>query len=248
MNKLLKQSILALTATAGGVVTMLLRFWHLQTRNTKDAKMLLAQGHIAGILALCLTAAVLGLLLWYVLRLPRKASCEQPFPASSPAAAGVAAGVWGVGNSAVTFLQGQADKLMLLTGFVGIIAALALALAGFLRMRSGKPNVLTHSAVTVYLMLLLICQYRMWSAQPQLELYLYGLLATISLTVATYHRACFDGGMGSLRGYAFFRLAGIHLCLAAIPGSDFWVLYLASAIWCAGDLCPWTDSAEAEGR
>ena len=247
MNKLCKQPILALSAALGGGIAILLRLWHLQTRNTRDGRMLLAQGHIAGILVMCITVIVLAAALWYVLGLPRKLERKCPFPGSVPAIVGVAAGVLGIAYSAATFLLESSDPLIKLTGTVGLIAAVCLAGAGYLRMRDYRPNVLLHSAGAVYLMLVLICQYRMWSAEPQLELYLYALLATTSLMIATYHRACFDGKMGNLRCYTFFRLASIYLCLAAIPGSEFWVLYLSAAIWSIADLCPYADFSK-EGR
>jgi hypothetical protein len=52
-------------------------------------------------------------------------------------------------------------------------------------------------------MLRLICQYRIWSSEPQLMLYCYPLLATVCIVMSSYQSAAFDGNLGARRPHAF---------------------------------------------
>ena len=240
--KFLKNHILPLLAVVGGVAVLFLRLSHLAT---VDAKGLLASGHIAGILAGVLTLLIPAVLLWRSLVLPKDQACD--FPASATATLGYCAAAFGIGYTAPTLLLNQPDNLLPIAGFVGIVAAVALVLLASFRWQGLRANVLYYGAVCLFFMLLLICQYRMWSSEPQLQLYGCSLLATVCLMIGSYHRACFDGKLGLLRMFTFFRSAGIFFCLAAIPGSIFWVLYLTGAIWSLADLLNLTREPQEGG-
>ena len=229
--KILKNHILPLLAVLGGIAVLLLRLCHLATM---DEKGLLASGHIAGILAGILTLLIPAVLAWRSLVLSKEKDCR--FPASVIAAIGYGVGALGVAYTSVILLLGQPDNLLQIACFLGLAAATVLSFTAVLRLRGETTNVLCHGAVCLYFMLLLICQYRMWSAEPQLQLYSFSLLATVCLMLSGYHRGCFDSKMGSLRMFTLFRSASIFFCLAAIPSSDFWILYLTGAVWSAADL------------
>lgn len=231
MKKFLQNHILPLVALGSGIAVLVLRLCHLATMNEAG---LLASGHIAGILAGVLTLLIPAVLLWRSLVLPKGSPCC--FPASLPATIGYGAGALGVATTSAQFLLQNPDNLLMICGFVGLVAAVALIMIAGARMQGQKSNVLHHGAVCIFFMLLLVCQYRMWSAESQLQLFGCSLLATVCLMVSAYHRACFDGKIGQLRMFSFFRSVSIFFCLAAIPGSDFWVLYLTGAVWSAADL------------
>ena len=231
MKKFLQNHISLLVAVSSGALVLLLRLCHLDTMNEAG---LLASGHITGILAGILTLLIPAILLWRSLVLPKDSECR--FPTSLPAAVGYGAGALGVATTGAQFLLQSPDNLLMICGFVGLVAAVALVMIASMRMQGQRSNVLHHGVVCLFFMLLLICQYRMWSAQSQLQLFGCGLLATVCLMVSAYHRACFDGKMGQLRMFSFFRSVGIFFCLAAIPGSEFWLLYLSGAVWSIADL------------
>ena len=239
--KFLKNHILPLLAVVGGVAAMVLRLCHFATANEWG---LLASGHFAGITAGILTVLIPAVLLWRSLVLPKEP--DSRFPASVTAALGYGIGAVGLAVTAIGFLLDPADNLLTVTGAVGVIAAVALGLLGSCRWQGVRGNVLYHAAVCLFFMALLICQYRLWSSESQLQIYGCPLLATVCLMLGAFHRACFDGKMGSLRMFTFFRTVGIFFCLAAIPGSDFWILYLSGAVWSAADLMNLT-AAPGEG-
>ena len=231
MKKFLQNHILPLVAVGSGVAVLVLRLCHLATMNEAG---ILASGHIAGILAGVLTLLIPAVLLWRSLVLPKDSDCR--FPASLPATIGYGAGALGVATTSAQFLLQNPDNLLMICGFLGLVAAVALVMIAGMRIQGQRSNVLHHAVVCLFFMLLLICQYRMWSAEAQLQLFGCPLLATVCLMLGAYHRACFDGKMGQLRMFSFFRSISTFFCLAAIPGSDFWILYLTGAIWSVTDL------------
>lgn len=240
--KFLKNHILPLLAVVGGIAVLLLRLCHFATANEWG---LLASGHFAGITAGILTLLIPAVLLWRSLVLPKDNGSR--FPASVITALGYGIGAVGVAVTAIGFLLNPADNLLTITGVVGVVAAVALGLLGNCRWQGARGNVLYYGAVCLFFMLLLICQYRLWSSESQLQIYGCPLLATVCLMIGTFHRACFDGKMGNLRLFTFFHTVSIFFCLAAIPGSDFWCLYLGGAIWSVTDLLNLTAAPQEGG-
>lgn len=236
--------LLILAVPVCGIVASLLQAWFF---STTDAKGLPAAGHISQILVWILTATVAAFLGWLTRPFLQAPKYSFNFPASVIAAIGMILAAFGILSTAVTQLLGGGDTLGKVTAWIGIVSAGALALSGYSRWTGKQPNVLTHCVTALYFLMLLVSQYRMWSAEPQLQLYCFQVLASVCLMIATYQRACFDGDMGHRRSYAFFRLAGCYCCLAALPGSEFFLLYLTAGIWCLTDLCNLTPMPQ-EGR
>ena len=81
----------------------------------------------------------------------------------------------------------------------------------------------------------------------QLQLLAYAPVATICLMISVYQRGSFDWKLGQLRHFVFFRSVTILFCLAAIPGSELWMLYLAGAIWSVADLVNLTITPQEGG-
>lgn len=244
MNKFLKAFGLPALTFVCGAVGAALQLWSL---GTADEKGLLASGHIFQILLWILTVALLGTLFFLTRPLAQAPKYSFNFPPSIIAGIGGAVAAVGVLLTSLDTILGSGDPLSSLTAAVGLICAVSLALSGYSRWQGKRLNVVLHSVVCVYFLLLLICQYRLWSAEPQLQVYIFQLLATIFLMLGAYQRACFDGHMGNRKSYAFFRLAGAYFCFVAIPGSEIWFLYLAAMIWSVTDLCNLTPMTQ-EGR
>lgn len=234
MKKTLKAFVLPVLTFLCGGAGALLQNWYL---GTADEKGLLAGGHIAPILLWILTAFTLSVLLLFTRPLQQAPKYSFNFPSSILGGIGAAVAAVGVFITSVDIILTGSDTLLLMTAAVGLTAAASLALSGYGRWQGKPVNILLHSAVCVYFLLLLVCQYRMWSGEPQLQTYVFQLLATVFLMVGAYQRACFDGAMGSRKSYAFFRLAGAYFCFVAIPGSESWFLYAAALLWSVTDLC-----------
>ena len=226
----------ALTLLCGGI-GMLLRLWLLGTENDKG---FIARGHISEILLLVLTALVLVLLLAATRPLLQASKFSFNFPASPVAALGTGMAALGIGIIGVTDLLRAADPLFAAEGLTAILSAAALVWAGRCRWQGKQPSMLLHGAVCLWLMVRLICVYRSWSSDPQLEDYCFQLLAIVCCMLAAYHRASFDANDGHRNQYAFFSLAGLYFCCLSMAGPDSILPYVSLGIWLATDLCDLT--------
>ena len=159
------------------------------------------------------------------------------FPPSPIAAIGTGLAALSIGIHSILSFPGSLDAIDVISGILGILSAGALGLAGWCRLKGSRPNFLLHYVVAVYLMLRLICQYRHWSADPQVLDYCFSILATVCLMLAAYHRAAFDMGSGDRRNYAFFCLTcGFFCCLSLVGWEDI-LYYLGIGTWMFTDLC-----------
>ena len=244
MNKLLKQWALPLIISLFGLAASLFQLWAL---GTADQNGLLTRGHFALALTWIITAGALGYLFYATRPLLHAPKYDYNFPPSLAGGIGSFLGAVGIFLTAYQLFNMGDDLLIMAAGYGSLLAAGALIFSGYCRMQGKTFPVIPHCLICLWFLLLLICQYRQWSAQPQLQLYAFQLLATVFLMVSTYQRACFHASMGNRQSYTFFRLAATYFCIVALPGSEFWPLYLCTAIWSATDLCNLTP-IHKEGR
>lgn len=234
MKNLFKPRYIPLLALGGGVLGFMLRLWLFATGI--DEKGLILTGHPANSLLFLLTAAVL-LGLYLCLRpLTGTPTYKRLFKHSRISAAGCWVGAFGIlVTESRAILQPQSAPNLPLF-LLGIVAAVCLGMLGLCRLRGARPRVLIPGCITVYLMFHLVSQYRGWSAEPQLQVYVFPLLASICLMLRAYHRATLDARSGSRRWYVFFNYSALFFsCLALC--SDQWSFYLAMAVWTATSFC-----------
>ena len=119
---------------------------------------------------------------------------------------------------------------------MGLLAGICLIVQGVCTLKKRKVPFLLPLAVCVFFLLHLIDNYRGWSSQPQLQKYLFALLASLSLTFFSYCDAARKVSLGKPRTRIFSGLCAVYFCLAAIPGSPkFTVLYALCALWALTD-------------
>ena len=217
-----------LTLLCGGIGA-LLRLWQYGTGLDEDG--LLLSGHPAGILALVLTAVVIGLLVWFTRNFVSQSKYSQQFPASTYGGVGTFTGAAGLLLTATVELVRQEVSFPLLTGLLGIAAAAALAFTGLCRLKGLRPNFLFHTVVCLYFVLRLISRYQTWSSDPQLHDYCFQLLATVCAMLFAYHRAALDMKTGERRRLVVLGLLGSYFCCLAVVESDAILLYLGLAAW-----------------
>ncbi len=245
MNKLFPAPKLPIFVTVAGLLGMLMRIWLLADGIDKEG--LLISGHPANILCWVITGVVLIGILAGTHRLLSAAKYEFNFPASIPGGIGTAAAAMGILISSIASILNGPDALSLTLSVLGFISAAALAFLGYCRWKGERCSVLLHGIVCLYLMVYLLCQYRLWSANPQTQDYCFQLLGGVCLLLGVYRRACFDGNMGNRKSYVFFRLLGAYFCMVAIPGSDDPFFYLTGAVWSLTDLCSLVPMPKARG-
>ena len=211
-----------------GALGFVLRTWLVATG--VDHKGLLVDGHIAGTLSLILTGITLGLLFLWLRQPLKKCSQKNRFPASLPAAIGCWVAAAGVLFTELPQLQDGADRMALVSVAIATIAAIALGILGFFRLKGLPAKSVFHSVVTVYFLFRSVSMYRVWSAETQLHMYFFQLLASVFLLLTTYHRTALAEGAGQVNNWLFFQLGSVFFCLAAICG-DQPLFYLSMAIW-----------------
>lgn len=202
-----------------------------------DEKGLLISNHP---LAFALWAVVLAgalLILTSVQKLGGSGAYEDNFSASTGASLGHAL----MGCAVLTIvLQGSFSLpgvIAVIWRLLGFAAAPAMIWAGIRRKKGQQPFFGTYALVCLFLLVYLVSRYQSWSGNPQLQDYIFDLLATVALVLFSYHTAAFGAGMGKRRMQLTFGLLTILLCSVVLSGGENPILYVGGAVWAATDLC-----------
>lgn len=217
-----------------GALCAAVRWWLFASA---DSKGLLDSGHPGHWLTWVITAVAMVCLFLGTRNLRQAPKYSFNFPASTVSAIGrwaaAAIVLWCSLSDAVS----GADSLTKLTAGVGLGAAVVLGFLGWFRMIGKRPTMLLHTFLCIYLMLRLVCMYRLWSSDPQIQTYCFSLLATVSLMLSVYYGASFDAKAANRRAHALTHLAAVYFCIAALPHSTDPLFYAAMAVWMVTDLC-----------
>ena len=231
MKQLTKPSVSAAVFALGGVAAMVLRFWLLKTG--VDDRGLLVTGHLGYILSYILCFA-LPVTLFFVLG---KQKCHLHFAPTVLSAAGFFVQAIGFGIAAWTLLSYTTLAMRTVTGVFGIAAALCCVVAGIYAIRGYRTHPLFFCPGALFFACFLFCRYQQWSAEPELQRYVFQLAAAVVSMFALYQRSALGAKMGSPRQYVLWSRSAVLLCLAAIPGSQLPLLWLCIAISFALDRC-----------
>lgn len=229
-----KPAYLPLTVLAAGAVGAGLRLWLLSGR---DSGGLIAAGHPAGILLTILSLGVLALLVLTTAPLVQGTKYRFNFPASRIRFAGTAAGALGILVASIQQLISSGDGLAAAAAVLGIIGSGVLGYIALHHLQGRQPSLFLHGYLCVYLMVHLICQYRIWSSEPQIQTYCYPLLATVCVMLACYHSATFDGDWGTRRAYTVTHLLAAFFCCLSVVGDYMPLFYLGIGAWMFCDQC-----------
>ena len=139
----------------------------------------------------------------------------------------------GLGWTAVRYSGEMPGLLGILWKILGIAAAICLLWSALQTVQKKTPHFLALLAPCLFWLVHLIDNYRGWSGQPQLQSYLFALLATMAMALFTYYTAAEAVGMGKPRLRVFAGLSAGYLCLAAmLPGPEkTQILFFTSALW-----------------
>lgn len=230
-----RPDFLPVLTLAAGVLGLILRVIFLLTQ--EDNWGLLKTGNILNILVYVITFCTLVLIL--LCALPLRADtrpARKLFPGSVlPFIGCIAAGVCAIVYS-LSLLRSQKDLLTVITTVFSFVAAGCFVLLGNARRKGGRPHYAVHAGIIVFFMLNLVCQYRIWSPEPQLVLYFHPLLGSVFLTLSAYQGMCLDAGKGKRWLYVTFDQAALLCCCMAVAG-QMGLFYLGMGIYCATNLC-----------
>lgn len=231
MRTSVKSHILPVFTLGAGGLGFALRLWLFATG--VDEKGLLVAGHPATVLSFLLSAAMMAVLFLYTVKIP-KLSYGEAFPGSVWAAVGNWIAAAGILIVDTTELVTVADAMTAVCFAAGLAAAASLVYLGICRLRQKHPSMFFHSAITVYMVLHLICQYRSWSPEPQLQAYCFQLFASVLLMLAVYHRTALTAKEGSCRWFLFCNQAALFFCCLSLQ-EESRLFYLTMGAWMALD-------------
>lgn len=222
-----QRKLLPLAALVMGLACQIGR-WTLY-RTAVDATGLLTAGtplewgsYALSILAIGLFAAAVG-------KMGETEASSEPILAGL----GQLIGGLGLGWTAVRYSGEMPGLLGILWKILGIAAAICLLWSALQTVQKKTPHFLALLAPCLFWLVHLIDNYRGWSGQPQLQSYLFALLATMAMALFTYYTAAEAVGMGKPRLRVFSGLSAGYLCLAAmLPGPEkTQLLFFTSALW-----------------
>lgn len=196
-----------------------------------DDKGLLKSGHVANILIWLLTGLVLAGLFLLTRKITGPERYQDAFPVSGVGAIGSVLAAAGILIDTISLLGNRVGLQDTICSIAGFIAVAALVLTGLCRLGGYKPSFLCHALLSAYFALRLVCQYRAWSWDPQLQDYCFQLFACVGLMLTAYYRAAFEADMGSHHKLWFVSLLTVFLCCMALAGKQDHLFYLTAAVW-----------------
>jgi len=220
---------------AAGLLGIGLRIWLLA--DGFDHKGLLVTGHPAAALLWLLTALVLAILVISCMPLVQASKYSFNYPASYTGAVGEALAAIGILIACIQSFSEAVDGVAWVCLILGFLSVPALGYSAWCRRKGAKVPAVLHSIACLFWMMRLVCQYRIWSPDPQLQDYCFQLLATVFLMLSCFHRAAFAADLGQRRMSAILQLGAVYFCMISLPGCKDWPLYLCCGIWSALNLC-----------
>ena len=235
MTKFLRSPLFLPSGTLlAGLLGALLRLW-LQSANTESGHF--SNSHIANWLLFGLVIAVFVLLVIGTWNLTEASKYSFNYPPSLLRCIGCVAGALALLVFNFSKLLTGGDLLSMITAVLGVLSAAVLGFIAFCRAQGKHPNFLLHCLIIVHFLLQLICYYRVWSGEPQMQTYVFPLLSTVFLMLSVYHSAMFDGNFGNRQAHTLLHLMTVFLCCIACVSDFHPLIFLGYGFWMLTDLC-----------
>ena len=234
MKKLTNPTYLPTFTLICGIIGLALRVWLFF--DGMDQKGLLRASHPANTLTFILTALVLTVIFVSIRPLNAVARYQQLFPSARFPAIGCIVAAIGILWVNFRDMRQRMDTITIISLVLGLLAIISLLLLARCRFKRIRPPCYYHTLITVYLMLHLISQYRLWSSEPQLQIYFFPLLASVFLMLGGYHSAVLDARKSGRRWFVLCNQGALYCCCLSLWG-DNWPFYLAMGVWAISGLC-----------
>ena len=235
MNKQSKRGLLFLAVLVLAILAAFLRrglYLH-----AVDARGLLISRLPLEIALWAVVLAGVAVIIGIVWKLDGSNAYEENFDASASAALGYFLLAYVIGMMVLLNNFQGTDQIARLQRILGAIAVPGLVWGGVRRLRGKMPFFGIHVALCLFLLLYLISWYQLWSGNPQLQDYVFDLLAAVALILFSYQCAAFEAGIGRRRMQLALGMLSVLLCGGALAGSENPGLYAAGLVWAAADLC-----------
>ena len=216
-----------MTLILGGV-GLGLRFWLI---SSIDGRGLLPAWHIAEILLYVLTGLAL-LLLHLSTKAMEKAKYRLRVRYGHTRKVGAITGALGLGASCVLALLKEPAGLAMVVAVLGVLTAVGILIFGF--RPDSRLSFPLLCVVTVFFMLYAVSYSQYWGTLPQIQNYLFPLLALVFLVLTGYHRCELMVKAADCRRFVFFNHGALFFCCLSLCETNC-LFYLGAACWLACD-------------
>lgn len=242
MKRSVSYKLLPLLPVATGLMTLLLRLGLYTMENESG---LLPHNHPFYIATLILAVSTAAVVLIFAVRLKGPNGYAENFPHTRWAASGSLAAGLLLGTMALSIWQNAENQLDQIWAILAFSAAFCLLITFVLLLLGKKPHFLPYFVVCLYFILHMVCQYREWSGNPQVEDYIFSLFGCIFLALFAYYRAAFCLGLGRRRTMLFCGMMVLFFSLPMTVSGGDRLLFLAGFVWVSTNLCVIDPPAEA---
>ena len=204
-----------------------------------DIKGLLIRNHPLALILWALVGLAAAFVLLSVRKLGGSNGYEENFGKALPTGYLLLAAVIGI-----TVLSGNTGRMGMGLRSLGFLCIPALIWGGIDRYRGKMPCFLVHAVLCLFFLLYAVSRYQFWSGNPQMQDYIFELLALLALAMFSYHCAAFETGSGDRRMQLAAGLLSILFCGATLGRTDTTAFYAAAMIWAGTDLCRLTPPPE----
>jgi hypothetical protein len=180
-----------------------------------------------------LTAAVI---LLGSLNLTKTGTYEHSYPKSLFGAIGCLLAAVGMFICAYNAMGSANRRLDTVTFIVGFIAAACMLATAYFRFSGKKCPFILHTVVAVYLALRTFNRCQMWSNEPQVGIFIWSFLASLSLMLAMYQRLTFDVDLGDRKNSVFWSLTSAYLCIVSMADQSQLLFFGCMTVWMLADL------------
>ncbi len=230
MKYRLKPDTLTYACAGVGTACLLLRLWLLCDA---DGKGLLPHVHAGSILSWLLAGLAAAGLILLCIHDRRRYRAGREF--LNTLGSGICA--LGFGIAAWCLLTGSSTILAVVCGILAIVSALCVGADALLQHQQRWVPALVYFPAIVFFLVFVLLQYQSWSGEPELQRYVFALLAAIFLMLTFYHRAAMAARAVGGKAYLYYSRAALLFCLGAIPGSSFAGFYCCMAVCILLDGC-----------
>lgn len=230
MKDLAKPGFLTVLCAIGGILCLFARQWMFTTGVGPTG--LVYTRHTGALMGWGITAVVCLALFLSLRWRPRCRICPTPVSGIGQLCAAL-----GYGSAAWLLAKGSTQTLTLIAAALGAVCCLMSLWMAISAFRGKQPPAPAFFPAVVFFMLFLVCRYRQWSGEPELQRYLFQMLATVCLLVTAYRRASMPINKRDAWEYLPVSRAALFFCLAAAADGSFLLLYGGMALAICVDGC-----------
>ena len=143
----------------------------------------------------------------------------------------------GIGLTVLLSDPPGAGTLGLIWKILAVMSFAALGVTAKCRWEGKQPFFLLYAAVCIFFAVHMVSCYQGWSSNPQIQDYVFSLLAGVGLMLFAYQQTACAVGAGRDRLRQGLGLISGFCAIVALSGTGYPLLYAACGIWALTECC-----------